>query len=148
MCRITGIDKTELKLYLSTSWPLQKALVRIDPYAETKQYLDGNVTIDLKVSRIRGLVSSRTVHLFCVVGAKSTTITESKMEKRTIYFTKKQSGKKIAPLLGQSSAVSILRFMVTLSFNDKQTALTWNTCFRLLGNFLRVTDIDEASDIF
>ena len=25
ICRITGIDKTELKLYLSTSWPLQKA---------------------------------------------------------------------------------------------------------------------------
>ena len=27
MRRITGIDKTELRLYLSTSWPLQKTLV-------------------------------------------------------------------------------------------------------------------------
>ena len=34
-------------------WPLQKTLVRIDPYAERKQYFDSNVTVDQKLSRIR-----------------------------------------------------------------------------------------------
>ena len=60
-----------------------------------------------------------------------TTITESKMEKENYLFHQETVGGGIAPLLEQSSAVSILRFMVTLSFNDKQTALTWNACFRL-----------------
>ena len=60
-------------------------------------------------------------------------ITESKMEELFIYQETLGGGN--APLLEQSSAVSILRFMVTLSFNDKQTALTWNACFRLLCKF-------------
>ena len=56
------------------------------------------------------------------------------MEKE-LFISPKTVGGGIAPLLEQSSAVSILRFMVTLSFNDKQSALTWNACFRLLGKF-------------
>ena len=71
---------------MSTSWPLQKSLVRIDPYAERKQYLDGNVTIDLKVSRIRGLVWSRTVHLFCVVTARHNNYRKQNGKENDLFY--------------------------------------------------------------
>ena len=119
---------------MSTSWPLQKTLVRIDPYAEENNIFDSNVTVDQKLSRIRGLVSSQTVHLFCVVNATHNNY-QKQNGKENYLFHQETVGGGIAPLLEQSSAVSILRFMVTLSFNDKQATLTWNACFRLLGKF-------------
>ena len=93
---------------------------------ERKQYFDSNVTVDQKLSRIRGLVSSQTVHLFCVVNATHNNYRKQNGKENYLFHQETVGG--IAPLLEQSSAVSILRFMVTLSFNDKQTALTWNAC--------------------
>ena len=121
-----SVDHLKGEIYKETGFPLKSQILYISAGngSETILALLGKESSAI-IGRLRGIRQTRVVHVVCVV---------PKHEYQDIVKKRLQIADTLT-ILPTEAAMRLMNFMVTTPFRTEQSALSWNSCFRLIQQF-------------